>query len=102
MLNKKNTSNSFSDLFNYLKPWKSRVYLASIYSATNKIFDVPSDPKFIDVCEAKRKALRKYQQLFDTSKIWFASLAVPSLSRYPKRNEAMFGFHSEGLCPRWI
>ena len=40
MLNKKNTSNSFSDLFNYLKPWKSRVYLASVYSATNKIFDV--------------------------------------------------------------
>ena len=68
----------------------------------NKIFDVPSDPKFIAVCEAKRKALRKYQQLFDTSKIWFASLAVSSLSRYPKRNEAMFGFHSEGLCPTWI
>ena len=40
MLNKKNTSNSFSDLFNYLKTWKSRVYLASVYSATNKIFDV--------------------------------------------------------------
>jgi len=40
MLNKKNISNSFPDLVRYLKPWKSKVYLASTYSAVNKIFDV--------------------------------------------------------------
>ena len=35
------TSNkSFKELFNYVKPWRGDVYLATLYSVLNKLFDI--------------------------------------------------------------
>ncbi len=39
-MNNKNNSNSLIRLMGYLRPWRSKIVLATIYSAMNKIFDI--------------------------------------------------------------
>ena len=39
-MNKVSSFNSFARFLKYAKPWKSKIYLSSLYSIINKLFDI--------------------------------------------------------------